>query len=154
MGDMERVTPGISSISWRITQSAYSISTMDTGSSQYETAYLQALAATLRAERAAADLTFEELAELSGVSKSSLLRFEKGTRDPSIGTLTKIAQALGKTPVYLAVHAESRLANPSLPDAVIPPDQVARIDQLSAQRRDRDASRTPNTKRSKRKGDA
>lgn len=127
---------------------------MDTGSSQYETAYLQALAATLRAERAATNITFEELADLSGVSKSSLLRFEKGTRDPSIGTLAKIAQALGTTPAYFAAQAEARLASGSLPDAVIPPDQVARIDQLSAQRRNRNASRTPNTKRSTRKGDA
>lgn len=85
---------------------------MDTPSSQYEKAYLVALAAALRAEHGASELTFEELAERSGVSKSSLLRFEKGTRDPTIGSLFKIARALGVTPAKLAVDAEERMNRP------------------------------------------
>lgn len=127
---------------------------MDTGSSQYEWAYLFALAATLRAERAAANLTFEELADRSGVSKSSLLRFEKGTRDPSISSLYKIARALKTTPAHLAAQAEDRLTAASLSGVDIPAQHRARIDQLRAQRRKRDASRTTNTKRSKPTGDA
>lgn len=40
-------------------------------------------------------LTFDQLAKLSGVSKGMLVQIEQGKTNPSIGTLCKIANALG-----------------------------------------------------------
>lgn len=57
------------------------------------TALNQAMAAELRAERAAADLTLEEVVELSGVSLSTLRRILKGTVDVNVADLGAIAAA-------------------------------------------------------------
>lgn len=46
----------------------------------------------VRSQRA---LTFDQLAKLSGVSKGMLVQIEQGKTNPSIGTLCKIANALG-----------------------------------------------------------
>ena len=83
---------------------------MGTHSSQYETLFRQALAKTLRAERAEADLTYIQLEAKSGISRSSLLRFEKGTRDPSIVYLFRLASGLGVTPAHLVAEVDRRLA--------------------------------------------
>jgi transcriptional regulator with XRE-family HTH domain len=45
--------------------------------------------------RAQRSLTFDQLARLSGVSKGMLVQIEQGKTNPSIGTLCKIANALG-----------------------------------------------------------
>ncbi len=45
--------------------------------------------------RASRSLTFDQLAKLSGVSKGMLVQIEQGKTNPSIGTLCKIANALG-----------------------------------------------------------
>lgn len=40
-------------------------------------------------------ITFEQLAKLAGVSKGMLVQIEQGRTNPSVGTLCKIANALG-----------------------------------------------------------
>lgn len=56
----------------------------------------RALAAQIHAFRTAAGLASGALAKMAGISHSMLSRIEKGTATPSIETLTRIANALGK----------------------------------------------------------
>lgn len=56
----------------------------------------RALAAQIHAFRTAAGLASGALAKKAGISHSMLSRIEKGTATPSIETLTRIANALGK----------------------------------------------------------
>jgi len=56
----------------------------------------RALAAQIHAFRTAAGLASGTLAKMAGISHSMLSRIEKGTATPSIETLTRIANALGK----------------------------------------------------------
>jgi transcriptional regulator with XRE-family HTH domain len=56
----------------------------------------RALAAQIHAFRTAAGLASGTLAKMAGISHSMLSRIEKGTATPSIESLTKIANALGK----------------------------------------------------------
>ena len=55
-------------------------------------------AANLRAERARADMTQEQLAIKVGISSTSVVGYEKGTTLPTLRTLHKLAVALGTTP--------------------------------------------------------
>lgn len=55
-------------------------------------------AANLRAERARADMTQEQLATKIGISSASVVGYEKGTTIPTLRTLYKLAVALGTTP--------------------------------------------------------
>ena len=50
---------------------------------------------TINQARTQRSLTFDQLARLSGVSKGMLVQIEQGKTNPSIGTLCKIANALG-----------------------------------------------------------
>ena len=53
------------------------------------------LAGRLRALRKEQDLTLDELAERSDVSRSALSKIERGEINPTIGLVSKIADALG-----------------------------------------------------------
>ncbi|GAA2849732.1 XRE family transcriptional regulator [Streptosporangium fragile] len=74
-----------------------------------------AIANNVRAQRAHRQLTLDELAARSGVSRGMLVQVEQGRTNPSISTLTRIADALGvtvarivevsDTPVVRVVHS-------------------------------------------------
>lgn len=68
-----------------------------------------AVAATLRAERAVAGLTTLALAERSGVPERTLMRILAAERDISVAQVEKLADALGVTPIYVVTEAERRL---------------------------------------------
>lgn len=73
-----------------------------------------AVANNVRAQRAHRQMTLDELAARSGVSRGMLVQVEQGRTNPSITTLTRIADALGvtvarmvevsDTPVVRVVH--------------------------------------------------
>lgn len=56
---------------------------------------LASIGSRLCDERARRDLTLDQLAELSGLSKAHLSRLESGERQPSIATLFDLSGALG-----------------------------------------------------------
>jgi len=68
----------------------------------------QALAAQLRAERAAAGLTIDQLSEASGVPKQTLMRYLKGTRDIPMSTFYALAEGLGLPAETILARAEGR----------------------------------------------
>lgn len=68
-----------------------------------------AVAATLRAERAAADLTTLALAELSGVPERTLMRILAAERDISVKQIDLLTRALGISSAYVMTEAERRL---------------------------------------------
>lgn len=47
-------------------------------------------------ERACRDMSQAEMAKLSGIDQSDISKIERGVANPSVGTLKKIAKALGK----------------------------------------------------------
>ena len=59
---------------------------------------MSTLAANIRAERARADISQEELAERANVSAAAVLSYESGTYVPGTDKLAAIAEALGCTP--------------------------------------------------------
>lgn len=71
--------------------------------------------------RTSRSLTFDQLAKLSGVSKGMLVQIEQGKTNPSIGTLCKIANALG---VAVSKFIETSAA-PSV--RVISPDEATQL---------------------------
>ncbi|MFF3668853.1 helix-turn-helix domain-containing protein [Microtetraspora malaysiensis] len=74
-----------------------------------------AIATNVRGQRAHRGMTLDELAARSGVSRGMLIQIEQGRTNPSINTLSRIAEALGvtvgrlvevsETPVVRVVHA-------------------------------------------------
>lgn len=68
-----------------------------------------AIAATVRAERAAKDWTQQELARHSGVSYGSVRRIEEGTRAADVAQADRLARAFGMTLTELLHLAEQRL---------------------------------------------
>ncbi len=62
------------------------------------------LASQLIAARLSKKLTQSELAEKAGVSRTVISRIESGTTNPTIGTISRVAQALGKE---IAIVGES-----------------------------------------------
>lgn len=56
-----------------------------------------AVANNVRAQRAHRQMTLDDLAARSGVSRGMLVQVEQGRTNPSINTLTRIADALGVT---------------------------------------------------------
>jgi transcriptional regulator with XRE-family HTH domain len=74
-----------------------------------------AVANNVRAQRAHRQMTLDDLAARSGVSRGMLVQVEQGRTNPSINTLTRIADALGvtvarivevsDTPVVRVVHS-------------------------------------------------
>lgn len=63
-------------------------------SAQPITSLDRAVAATLRAERAAAGLTQDALAAASGLNRNVYIRLERGERHATLGQLDQIARAL------------------------------------------------------------
>lgn len=67
--------------------------------------------------RAGERLSLDGLAERSGVSKGMLAQIEKGSTNPSIGILCKIANAFGVTLQTLLADPEARVEKISVADA-------------------------------------
>ena len=61
-----------------------------------------AVAATIRAERAALSLTQSDVIARSGLARSTYIRIETGQRVPDVTQLARIAEALGMRLVELA----------------------------------------------------
>ena len=68
-----------------------------------------ALATQLRAERAAANMTVEELARRSGVSRNSLLAVLNGQRPADVSQLDAICKALGVPMILMWERTEARM---------------------------------------------
>lgn len=73
------------------------------------TPWSEAIAAQIRAERAAADLTQAELARRAGMPRISYLRVENGSRVADISQVKRIADGLGMSVIELVMRAEQRL---------------------------------------------
>jgi len=69
-----------------------------------------AVAAELRAERAAQSLTVQQLSERADVPYASLRRYLAAERHIDVSTLDALAKALGTTPVDLVMAAAERLS--------------------------------------------
>lgn len=69
----------------------------------------QAVAATLRAERAAVQMTQQELARRSGLGYQTVMRLEKGERSPNVAQLSALCSVLGLTMAELVERAEQRM---------------------------------------------
>ena len=82
-----------------------------------------AVAAELRAERVAQEVTFDALTERVSLSKSTLLLLFNARRLISIEALVEIADALGVSVLEIVERAERRLAKDTPP----PPRQNRRV---------------------------
>lgn len=69
----------------------------------------------LKALRAQAGLTQAALAERSGVAVSTIRQFEYGLREPTLGTLLKLADGLGVSLDVFAGRGEAPPAPPVAP---------------------------------------
>lgn len=72
-----------------------------------------AVAAELRAEKAAQGRTNEWLAEQSGLNKGSVRRYLAAERHIDVATLDAMATSLGSTPMMIVEAAQQRLARES-----------------------------------------
>ncbi len=54
-----------------------------------------AIGKAVAAARAKKNLSQKELSELSGIDQSDISKIERGVANPSVGTLTRIAEAMG-----------------------------------------------------------
>lgn len=68
----------------------------------------EALAEILREKRLAAGLSLTKAEELAGVTRQMISFVEKGTREPSVVILAKLAHALKTMPSALLMEAEKR----------------------------------------------
>lgn len=114
-----------------------------------------AVAATLRAEKAAQDMTNDDLADNSGIPKGSVQRYLAAKRHIDVVTLEALARALHSTPRLIVQAAEERLAReadfprPSarvfrLPAAAADDDlEVAAHDSEGSIEEEQEASDTP-----------
>ncbi|MBP2703262.1 helix-turn-helix transcriptional regulator [Microbispora sp. RL4-1S] len=66
-----------------------------------------AIAANVRGQRAHRGMTLDELAARSSVSRGMLVQIEQGRTNPSVNTLTRIADALGVTVARLVEVADT-----------------------------------------------
>lgn len=71
--------------------------------------FSEAVAAQVRAERAARQMTQVDLAEASGLARSTLVRIEKGSRVADATQLHRIMTALGVTMTEFFQRVEGRL---------------------------------------------
>ena len=78
---------------------------MDTYGKQFNAA----VAAELRAERAAKKITVDALATSSGMPKGTLLRYLNAQRDIPVPALADIASALGIDPALVLDRASARV---------------------------------------------
>jgi len=70
----------------------------------------RAVAATIRAERAAAQLTQQDLAKRSGLGYQTVMRLEKGERSPNVVQMAALCSVFGIPMSELVERAERRLA--------------------------------------------
>ena len=75
-----------------------------------------ATSAQIRAERAAAGLTQAQMVELSGLSRMTYLRLERGARVPDITQLARICGALGLPLSVFLARVEERKPEDDLGD--------------------------------------
>jgi len=73
-----------------------------------EQRWIDAMSATLRAERAIAGCNQAELARRTGIARTSLRLYEEGRRQPDVIQLAVIADALHITVGHLVAEAERR----------------------------------------------
>ena len=59
-----------------------------------QTSFRTSLGAAIRRERVALRISQEELARRSGLQRTYISDLERGTRNPSVGSIHRIAQAL------------------------------------------------------------
>ncbi|RRD03190.1 helix-turn-helix domain-containing protein [Arachnia propionica] len=77
----------------------------------------QAVAEAIRAERAAARLSQAEVAERANMSRITYIRYERGERQPTLGQVIQIADAL-EVPFAEFVHRiEDRIRATRTPDS-------------------------------------
>ncbi len=69
-----------------------------------------AVGAAIRRARESADMTQDELAEASGLSRPSIARIELGTSGVQLDRLFELAEAMSTTPSALLADAERELA--------------------------------------------
>lgn len=91
-----------------------------------------AVARTLRAERAAAGLSQAELAERAGIPRPTYLRYERGDRQLSVVQAIQLAQALGMSLVVFASRVEERMRQ-AAPDPQPAPKPLS-MQELKQQR--------------------
>ncbi len=68
-----------------------------------------AFGAVLRGRRAAEGLSQEELGERSGIHRTYISALERGRKHPSLGTVERLAEALGMQASALVAEAEARV---------------------------------------------
>jgi transcriptional regulator with XRE-family HTH domain len=80
--------------------------------------YAQIFGARLRELRTAAGLTQRELAKRSGTSSAAISNFEAGNNAPTLGTLVRLADALGRdvTELVKGVSRTTRRISKPSPD--------------------------------------
>lgn len=89
---------------------------MDVGANaRKRTPLTSALAAQLRAERAAAGMTQTELARQAGMSRVQLARIEGDERTLDIAQAADLSKALGISLVEFVQRAEARLSKEAKP---------------------------------------
>lgn len=92
---------------------------MDTNSRE-RSSFSDALAAQIRAERAAAQWSQAELSRRSGVSRVSIIRIERGERVADTTQMVRFAQAFGLPLVEFVRRAEQRVLSETTPDPESP----------------------------------
>lgn len=88
---------------------------MDMNSNDRLSDLARAIAAQVKAERAAANLTQKDLGKAAGLSDSTVLRIENAQRSADVVDLERIARAVGIDLVELIQRAERRLPPPDAP---------------------------------------
>lgn len=68
----------------------------------------QAVADALTAEKAVRRVTFDALVEKTGISRSQVIRYFKGTRSMTVAELEAICGVLGLDPLDLIAEASRR----------------------------------------------
>lgn len=71
--------------------------------------WADAVADTIRAERAAAQLTQAELAARAGMPRITYIRYETGERKPNVAQVAAIAEALRMMPSTFLARAQARV---------------------------------------------
>lgn len=69
----------------------------------------QAVASQLRAERAIARLTMDEVASRGAISKSTLVRYEKGEREIPVSAVAALAEIYGTSARQVLTSAMTRM---------------------------------------------
>ena len=72
--------------------------------------WAQSLAATIRAERAAAGISQADVLERTGIARTVYWRIEQGTRVVDVVQLRAIAEAIGTTVPDLLARTDTRYA--------------------------------------------